>query len=221
MQHRRILGKTECAVSYEGEEAVQIPKAWWLKETAKKYQKLTEADFLFELENGDCIRLQFRVVNYYHLMGLHKFCDIRELIIDYKRSITQNSIYKSILNGEFTEFDLQSSAFYDEEKLMARFCVFLDIEKYLYSMKNAVMPFNQSLVRGTSHITADAVLFAVEMHNGIDESGGKNYIMLFTRYDKRIGAYAPVSFFLETSDRYIANQRTLAVVNVKREGKRH
>lgn len=88
-------------------------------------------------------------------------------------------------------------------------------------MQSAVMPFNQSLVNGTSRITEDAVLFTIEMRTGIDETNGKNYIMLFTRYDKRIGAYAPVSFFLETSDRYIANQRTLAVVNVKREGKRH
>lgn len=220
MRHRRILGKTGCAVFYEGGRRVQIPEPWWLKASAEKYQRLTMEDFLYTLENGDSIRLQFRISNYYHLMGLHKFQDIPELMINPTRRVTQISIYRMILNGTLTEFDLQSSAFYDEEKLMARFCVFLDIEKYLYSMKNAVMPFNQSLVRGTSHITADAVLFAVEMHNGIDETGGKNYIMLFTRYDKRIGAYAPVSFFLETSDRYIANQRTLAIVNVKREGKR-
>lgn len=199
---------------------MQIPESWWLKESAIEYKKLTKAPFLFELINGSCIRLQFFPTNYYHLMGLHKFRDIPELIPNRRRRITQNSIYKSILNGEITEFDLQRSAYYDEEKLMARFYAFLNVEEYLLSMQSAVMPFNQSLVKGTSRITADAVLFTIEMRNGIDETNGKNYIMLFTRYDKRIGAYAPVSFFLETSDRYIANQRTLAIVNVKREGKR-
>lgn len=221
MQHRRILGETGCAVPYKsGGEAVQIPEPWWLQESAKEYQKLTKAPFLFELENGDCIKLQFRPVNYYHLMGLHKFQDIQELILNKTRSTTQDSIYKSILHGELTEFDLQKSLHYDEEKLMARFYAFLDIEKYLYSMQNVIMPFDQNLVRGTSYISANAVLFTVEACNKLNRQNDVIYIMLFVAYNDRIGAYAPVSFFLEISDRYIANQQTLAVVNVKREGKR-
>lgn len=194
---------------------MQVPEPWWLKQSALAYKKLLGNPFCFLLADGTKILLRFRKNNYYHLIGLHKFGDVQNLILNPARGITQLSIYNDILQGNISEYDLHKSKFYNFD-IERRMKGMLSIDTYIFNSTEVVIPFDTNLVFGTSRIPGDAIILSFSACSSV----GDERMHLFIKKEFRKNIYVPMSMFFSISDRYIANQRTLAIVNVKREGKR-
>lgn len=171
-----------------------------IQECAKFYETLMEKNYVFTLENGVKFTLFFKSANFYHLIGLHKLKDIRQLV---DGSLSLNKIYKNILSGELSSELIEKSVFYN--KISSRIENFEKISDTLDKNKSKIIiDFDPALVEGTELKNTKYILF-----RHLD-SGYAN----LTLGENKNSIY-PETFFTENSKRYISEQILLDVIDIE------
>lgn len=171
-----------------------------IRECAEFYKSLMRKDYLFTLENGINFKIFFKASGFYHLIGLHKLTDIRQLT---DNSVSPDKLYKDILNGRKSSAIIEKSAFYsrisDRIKHFERIADMLDKEK-----SKIIIDFDPELIEGTELKNTKYILYR---HL---KSGYAN----LTLGEKDSFVY-PETFFFEDSKRYISEQILLDILNIE------
>lgn len=171
-----------------------------IQECAKFYETLMGKNYIFTLENDIKFTLFFKASNFYHLIGLHKLKDIRQLV---DGSLSLNKIYKNLLSGELSSAVIEKSAFY--HKISSRIEHFEKILEMLDKNKSKIIiDFDPELVEGTELLNTKYILYK---HLG---SGYAN----LTLGENKDSIY-PETFFTENSKRYISEQILLDVIDIE------
>lgn len=171
-----------------------------IQECAKFYETLIRKNYIFTLENDIKFTFFFKVSNFYHLIGLHKLKDIRQLV---DGSLSLNKIYKNILSGELSTAVIEKSALY--HKISSRVEHFEKISDMLDKNKSKIIiDFDPELIECTELQNTKYILYR---HL---ESG---YANLTLGEDK--GSIYPETFFTENSKRYISEQILLDVIDIE------
>ncbi len=157
-----------------------------ISDAAKTYQKLLDYNYSLNVvrnRNSNIVSLTFNFEKYqfYHLCGLHKLTDIRNL--DVKSIRDKEKIFDKIINGEYLDYMFECSAYYD--KITDRIDC---LEKLDFIMDNSLLIFKRnSLKRDYSEIKFD---YLVKL---VDES--KNQYYLTVEDEEQKGIYCGCSCF--------------------------
>ena len=153
-----------------------------LKECALSFNNLLNKEYYIKAEKKDKlieIQLFFAKKHFYHLLGLHKLKDIRQI------SRNTTNLFDDICSGKITYSDIVSSTFYDE--ISDRLYYFHNLENILDS-EEIIIKYNQNKAR--SSIEAKYIIYSkineVNVHYfiDIDENEGKYFgRTFFTRRD--------------------------------------
>lgn len=171
-----------------------------IQECAEFYETLMGKNYIFTLENGIKFIFFFKPSNFYHLTGLHKLNDIRQLV---DGSLSLNKIYKNILSGELSTELIEKSVFY--HKISSRVKHFGKILDMLDKSKSKIIiDFDPELIEGTELQNTKYILYR-HLDSG--------YANLTLGEDK--GSIYPETFFTENSKRYISEQILLDVVDIE------
>ncbi len=172
-----------------------------IQECAKFYKTLMRKDYIFTLENGIVFKLFFKASNFYHLIGLHKLKDIRQLSGD---SVAPDRIYKDILSGSISVKTIENSSYYT--KIADRIEHFEKIADMLDKDKcKIIIDFDASVVQGgTDLLKTKYILYRLV---------NLSYANLTIGEDEK-GPY-PETFFFEVSKKYISEQNLLDVENIE------
>ena len=171
-----------------------------IQECAKFYKTLMHKDFVFTLENGVKFKIFFKPSNFYHLIGLHKLTDVRQLT---DANASYSKIYKDIISGRISTKIIESSAFYN--KISDRVKYFEKITDMLDKQKSKIIiDFAPELVDGTELKNTEYILFRHLNSRYANLTIGKNDDYIY-----------PETFFAEDSKRYISEQTLLDIVDIE------
>lgn len=171
-----------------------------IQECAKYYKTLMRKDYIFTLENGVVFKIFFKPSNFYHLIGLHKLKDVKQLT-EHHNSL--DNIYKDILSGRISVQTIENSVFYSQIKDRVEY--FEKITDMLDKHKSKIIiDFDPKLIEGTELKNTEYILYR---HLN---SGYANLTI-----GKRNGNTYPETFFAEDSKRYISEQTLLDIVNIE------
>lgn len=171
-----------------------------IKECAEFYKTLMRKDYVFTLENGIKFKIFFKSGNFYHLIGLHKLVDIKQLT---DANTSPDKIFKDILSGRISVEAIEKSAFYnrisDRVKYFEKITDMLDKHK-----SKIIIDFDPALVEGTELKNTEYILYR-HLNSGyanltIGEKNGSTY---------------PETFFAEDSKRYISEQNLLDILDIE------
>lgn len=167
---------------------------------ARAYQRLCRDRYRFTFSNGERIEVIFRPRNFVHLAGLRKLSDVYA----FQDIHSAMNIYKDILGGRITDFDLQSSIHFDTE---ARERIeSLPLLEDLLHTGRAVWMFNPRLCRANTKLKSKVIFYK--------PAGGSFFLTFGAAPDGK--TYYPETFFLRFDDAYIAGQQTVAISNVEK-----
>lgn len=173
-----------------------------LYECINKYKNYVGCNYTFFLDCGINFTVAFKKNHFYHLIGLHKLTDVKQLQKSQYNSA--NSIYRNILNGNITFNDIVKSSHYSEIENRLKF--FTDVDNIINS--KVIIDFDYSKVNQTN-LLSNYILFKdygeVKAH----------YCFAYDRNGKDV--YYPETFFVHNNDYYIKNQDIYRVVDVKIE----
>lgn len=169
----------------------------------KTYEGLMNKKYIYELLNGDSLEVIFKKENFPHVIGLHKLVDINEFNRLNNKTIKGNKVFKMVKNKDIEEEKIVNSPNY--EKIELRVDKFHKINELVFN--RVIYNFDRTKVRTT--IKADLVLYTVE--DGM-------YIHLFLVKNK-FGKYVPMTFIVETNDKYIKGQNDFAISKLSIEEK--
>lgn len=168
-------------------------------ECAKKYEELTKYNYTLYLSCGLNIDLKFKPASFFHLMGLHKLTDIKQLT----NSKNPTTAYKNILNGFINQSIIEKSMFYNQ--IQERLEKFLDIENIMKS--KIIIDFDYRLTPGaSSKLMSKYILFKAYKDT--------NAHLCFKLDTKSQNFYAPETFIIQPTDYYIKNQVVYDVVKI-------
>lgn len=171
-----------------------------IQECAKFYESLMRKDYIFTLENGVKFKIFFKPSNFYHLIGLHKLTDIRQIT---NKNTSSAKVYKDILLGQISVKTIEKSEFYS--RISSRVEYFEKISDMLDKCKSKIIiDFNPELIEGTD---LENTIYILYRHLN---SGYAN--MTIGEKDNFI---YPETFFVENSKRYISEQILLDVLNIE------
>lgn len=171
-----------------------------IQECAKYYKTLMRKDYIFTLENGIKFKIFFKSSNFYHLIGLHKLTDVRQLT---DINTSHDKIYKDIVSGEISVKTIENSAFYsrisDRVKYFEKITDMLDKHK-----SKIIIDFDPELIEGTELKNTEYILYR-HLSSGyanltIGEKDGSTYLE---------------TFFAEDSKRYISEQTLLDILDIE------
>ncbi len=171
-----------------------------IQECAKYYKTLMRKDYVFTLENDIKFKIFFKSSNFYHLIGLHKLVDIKQLT---DANVSPDKIFKDILSGRISVETIEKSVFYD--RIRDRVKYFEKITDMLDKYKSKIIiDFDPELVEGTELKNTEYILFR-HLSSGyanltIGEKNGFTY---------------PETFFAEDSKRYISEQNLLDILDIE------
>lgn len=168
-----------------------------LLEAVNVYEKILNKDYIYKLENGNCLKVYFTKKDFHHLIGLHKLIDIAE--VDKRKKSTIN-IYKDIREEDITYSTIKKSKFLDE--MHKRLTNFQDIEEVIYS--KVIIDFDKSKVR-SSYLKGDVLLYK----RGLAE----NKILSLISKKKNPIICTPETFIVQQDDYYFKEQIELKVVD--------
>lgn len=154
--------------------------------------------YIYELLNGDRLEVVFKKENFPHVIGLHKLTDIIEFNRLNNKRIKGNKVYNMVKGKEIKEEIILNSPNY--EKIELRIDNFYRINDLVFN--RVIYDFDRTKIR--TYIKADLVLYTVQ--NGM-------YIHLFLVKDK-FAKYVPMTFIVETSDRYIKGQKDFPITKL-------
>ncbi|MGZ4111816.1 MAG: PBECR4 domain-containing protein [Tumebacillaceae bacterium] len=165
-------------------------------ELFQQFYKLYLCDqiFIFELEDGKEIKLQFEEDNLCHLLGIHH-------ILKHRRYKGQSG-YELIVDGTVTIQFLkqQNKIGYQSKK-----------HRLLYFPFVYQMILTPLLVEYSGTGMQSSMDFELIIYNSVD----RKYLHLGLRKDRDSDFYYPVSFFEDSRDRYVSGQKLISVHHVR------
>lgn len=194
-----------------------------IQQLAKEYQKLQKNKYVFGVENGEIIELNFTDRDFYHLLGFQKYKEdvtIVKMIED--RAYHKDKFYKNVLNGKITFEDIKipirniesytqdgkiihfnEAKISDKVKLVLenRFPYFSYGNIRMLMSSNLVVLYDKSKAEQWNKVDADKIFFQLlSVEN-------KNLNFFIKKAENKKGD-CPVSFFLEKDkNSYITTRR--------------
>lgn len=166
-----------------------------LQKAALAYQQVCRHKYLYTLGNGAQICVVFKPQNFVHLAGLRKLNDLYE----FQANRTAGNIYKEILRGKISVYDLQRSVHFDTDaKARIENLSRLD---YLLQTKFVVWGFDRSKTYVRTNLKSTVIFFR--------DDGFDFYLMLGVADDGE--TYYPETFFLRYDAAYIRGQQIVSV----------
>ena len=162
------------------------------------YMRLKDCRAEYLLESGMIIDFVYKEENFIHLLGLHKLTDIQliQLFNDKNNKKVQTKyIISRIKKGKFTDAMVKASVFYNN--ILSRYESFSYDNLTTLVYTDAVIDFNASLIN--SKIKSNYLLF--------EEKTNKEYNHLGIATDAMTKKHYIETFFHQTTDMYIRNQR--------------
>ncbi|MCM1049491.1 MAG: PBECR4 domain-containing protein [Clostridiales bacterium] len=160
-------------------------------------------EYIFENDSGICFKL--KQTDFPHLLGLHKLIDIpiiRQFNDKNNLVIGAKYINSKIKKQEFlTEYIIKRSAYFPD--IEVRFNSFSKENILTMSYTDVIVDFNAALI--SSNLKSKYILF---------EKREQGYNHLCVAEDGNGKKYAE-SFFYNTTDLYIRNQKILKIKGVK------
>lgn len=168
---------------------------------AKAYKELTRKRHIITFSNGETITLVFRPQNFKHLAGINKLDDLAEI----SHSPNPADLYKRILHGDLTIYDIQRSKKYTTEA-QDRIELITHI-KHMISKGRAVFGFDSSKLKFATQIGVSVIFF---------EEYPYSFFLVFGVAEGRNGKiYYPKTFFMRNNDDYIRNQNIVDITDYK------
>lgn len=166
-----------------------------LQTAAQTYQQICKHKYRYTLSNGEQICVVFKPQNFVHLAGLRKLSDLYE----FQKQNAASNIFKNILRGEITEYDLQRSVHFDinAKERVENLCR-LD---HLLQTKQVVWNFDRSKATVRTSLRSKVIFFRDDNFNF--------YLMLGVVDDG--DTYYPETFFLRFDSAYIHGQQIVTV----------
>ena len=167
-----------------------------LQKAAKTYREICKKQYRYTLNNGQCVHIVFRPQNFVHLAGLRKLSDLYE----FQPPFSAVNIYRSILRGDITMFDLQRSIHFDSDakERVENLC---RLEEVLQT-KKIVWGFDHTKTYVRTKLKSTVILF---------KDDGFNFFLMLGVAEEG-ATYYPETFFLRYDAAYIKNQ-TIVEVN--------
>lgn len=194
-----------------------------IQKLAKEYKKLQEYKYIFGIETGEKIELQFSDRDFYHLLGFQKFKnDVTIIKMIEDKAYYKNNFYKNVLDGYIT---------YDKITIPIK-----NIETY--SQNGKIIHFNEATVNDSVKLVLEnrfpyftydnlRMLMSSDIIILYDKSkantwnkvdADKIFFQLLAKEDRNLNFFikksenaeeeCPVSFFLEKEkDAYITTNR--------------
>ena len=181
-----------------------------LLKAAIEYEKLLNRDFIYTLENGLSITLNFQPQYFHHLIGLQKLKDIDVVTkntTDQTRPILRpQTIYRNIRNGIISYDDISKSDFF--LNMEDRLEYFSQINN-LVEFEKIIIDFDVNLLNFHSNLTkANYVLHKksnTNMH--LNLFLGLTHKPTFENY--------PLTFIPSLTDLYTYGQQALRILEIK------
>ena len=170
------------------------------------YMRLVGCKVKYELIDGTVIEVVYREENFLHLLGLHKIVDIQliQFWLDRtNRTVKLLDVIKGIKNGTLTDALIKGSHFY--HLIQDRYENFSYDNLTTLNYTDAIVDFNASLIH--SKISSDYILFEEKKKGEYNHMGIAKDAVSGSRYVE--------TFFHESSDKYIAGQKTVKVKSYK------
>lgn len=166
-----------------------------LQKAAETYKQVCQHKYCYTLSNGKQVCVVFKPQNFVHLAGLRKLSDLYE----FQKQNTATNIYKNILRGKITAFDLQRSIHFDidAKERIENLCR-LD---YLLQTKQVVWNFDRAKTCVHTHLKSNVIFFR--------DDGFDFYLMLGAVNEGE--TYYPETFFLRFDTAYIHGQQIVLV----------
>lgn len=182
-----------------------MPFSWCItvkniRECAEFYKSLLKKDYFFTLENGVTFKLFFKANGFYHLTGLHKLSDVRQLST---KGASTSKIYKDILTEKISVKSIESSAFYSKISNRIRYFEYI-ADMFDKEKSKIIIDFNPDLLGKTELKNTKYILFR-HLNSG--------YLNL-TLGETQKSVY-PETLFYENSKRYISEQTLLDILNIE------
>lgn len=166
-----------------------------LQKAAKAYQQVCNHKYRYTLSNGKQVYIVFKPQNFVHLAGLRKLSDLYE----FHKHNTATNIYKNILRGKITCYDLQRSIHFniDAKERIENLCR-LD---HLLRTKQVVWNFDRAKTQVRTKLKSNVLFFR--------DDGFDFYLMLGVVDEGQ--TYYPETFFLRYDAAYIQGQQIVSV----------
>lgn len=166
-----------------------------LQNAANAYQQICKHKYRYTLANGEQVCIVFKPQNFVHLAGLRKLSDLYE----FQKQNSARNIYKNILRGKITDYDLQRSIHYDTDakERIANLCR-LD---HLLQTKQVVWNFDRAKTYVHTALKSNVIFFR--------DDGFDFYLMLGVVDEGE--TYYPETFFLRFDAAYIHGQQIVSV----------
>lgn len=162
-----------------------------------EFKQLENCRAIYKLDNGVKVEFIYREENFAHLIGLHKLKDIQliQFWLDRtNKTVKLKTVLNHIKNESLTDSIINSSKFYSE--IQDRYENFSYENLTTLSYTDAVINFNSKIIK--SKLKSDYILFE-EKDNKINYMG--------IALDKKTGKRYIETFFNESSNKYIQNQK--------------
>lgn len=171
-----------------------------------EYKDISNYRIKYTLANGDVIDFKLKQTDFPHLIGLHKLVDIP--LIGQFNDVSNATISAKFLiskikkESQLTESIIKNSVYFPN--IEKRYNNFSKENLLTLTYTDAIVDFNPSLIG--SKLRGDYILF--ENH----KSQGYNYLSVAK--DSKEKRYAE-SFFYNSADLYIRNQKIVKVCKVE------
>lgn len=169
-----------------------------LKKKYLEFMQLEKCKVKYILDDGKKIEFIFKEESFPHLIGLHKLKDIQliQFWLDRtNRTVKLKTVLNHIKNESLTDSIIKSSMFYSE--IQDRYENFSYKNLTTLSYTDVVINFNPKIIK--SKLKSDYILFE-EKNNG-------KYNHMAIALDKKTGKRYIETFFNESSNKYIHNQK--------------
>ncbi len=177
-----------------------------LLEKFNEYKSIVNYQVEYEFDNGDTIEFKLKQTDFPHLIGLHKLIDIPVIRqFNDKKNVTVSARYilSRIKKEELlTESILKKSVYFPT--IEQRYEKFSRENILTISYTDAIIDFNAKLIG--SNLKANHILY--------EQKNNQGYNHLCIAKDSKTRQYAE-SFFYNSTDLYIRNQKSIKIRNVK------
>lgn len=168
----------------------------YLEQSVEIYERLRRKTFQITIENEMVFLLRFLPEYYHHLAGFQHLRDFSDLA---QPGNGARGVYRNVKKGRISEEKLHQSVHFHE--MEARLQYFAKIEEILCSGQTKII-VSYDPNKAFSKIDADFLLYQREGYFAT-----ATYYGLFLR--SRGETLLPITYVVEHSQRYVANQRIL------------
>lgn len=177
-----------------------------LQNKLEDYLRIVNFTMRYELQDNSIIQFKFSKKSFPHMLGLHKLKDI-PLIQKFNnpldKMVSANYLIGKIKKGDLTEKDIQKSVYYNQ--IQKRYIRFDAENLFGLTYTDVIVDFDVNKLANSKLTNTKYILYEAE------QEGYKQLCIA----GKGLNEYYAETFFFESSDDYIRNQKTVKVKTVQ------